>query len=923
MILMRKATSMRQVALLLLLSFALCLPAHTAVAQSPNTFEITLEELGYDEVLMRGPLSATRYYFSLPSTWAPQEGSSLALHLSYFFTGHETDPSAFLRVILNDELLHTETLKAADDLRLFVNLPPDTLLASEDQYINTLKLEFEVDEECERALLVHLAVSNSSFLHFLYQKEPVRADLALYPAPIYQPQAFEQGGLRFILPAEPTDAELEAATMIAARLGRLTVAQLPISATLSSDLQGVMPQEHLMIIGQPDDLPLIRQLALPVSVAARQLSVSSEMPAVIEPGDVTSYTLTVVNTSNVTQSLALEDRLPTAGRLLSCSAPCTEVRPGVARWEIGVLAPGGQVSSTITLQIDPPPDPGVAAGGPLDATIEHTASLLDEQGNVLNVDTLSAQVGIPTSDQRVTSQDEQSLELAEGQRGYLFTQEGQGVAEGDGLVQEIISPWQPDRAAIVVTGLDEAALLKAARALSSDNHFPGMWGSYALVQASHPISESVTAPAENRSLASLGYQDDAIASLHLEYLEYRFQLPAGWELHDDAYLALHFAHGIALNDIEATLEVQLNGLPIGSLHLDESNTAESWMAFPLPATATQTGSNRIRIQASADNEYICQYITSERYWLTVFADSFLHLPHQAAGLVLTLDKLPYPFANNPNLEDLAFLLPEHPASSEVEGVLRLASQMGSVAGGDDFLPRVASGEQPDVESWAGHHLVILGTPTDNIYLAAANDKLPQRFRPGTNEIQQEIDRVVYRLAPGESLGFVQELPSPWDQERAVLAVTGTNKEGVAWALDALTDDQLRRMLSGNLASIRDQTVWSLDTRQTTPEEMATIAEQIRLQLVGDATPTPTATLALPSLPTTTPVQSLTTEPTQLPGATPTQLPSPTPSPTAGITPEPVPAPAESAQPTWLIPLLVASALVVVVAVGIAIWQARR
>lgn len=216
----------------------------------------------------------------------------------YVVSGQESYPPAFLRVELNDSLLHTEMLESPAVLRLRLDISPDALLLSKDQYINALKLEFEVDEECERALLVSLTVRTSSLLHLAYQEGPLQVDLALYPRLIYQKEAFEPGWVRFVLPSKPSSTDLRAATMIATRLGQLTSARLPISATLSSNLlPGTMPQGHLMIVGQPDDHPLIRRLDLPVSLAERHLALSSQMPAVVKPGDIISYTF--LNISNI------------------------------------------------------------------------------------------------------------------------------------------------------------------------------------------------------------------------------------------------------------------------------------------------------------------------------------------------------------------------------------------------------------------------------------------------------------------------------------------------------------------------------------------------------------------------------------------------------------------------------------------------
>ena len=263
-----------------------------------------------------------------------------------------------------------------------------------------------------------------------------------------------------------------------------------------------------------------------------------------------------------------------------------------------------------------------------------------------------------------------------------------------------------------------------------------------------------------------------------------------------------------------------------------------------------------------------------------------------------LDNFPSSFRNHPGLEDVVFLLPEHPTLAEIEGVLRLALRLGRVAGGDAFWPQVVSGRQPDTEPWAGYQLIAIGLPTRNHYITAVNSDLPQPFRPGTDEILQEVDRVVYRLPPDVSLGYVQALPSLWDKDRVMLVVTGTTAEGVTWALTSLTDSQLSWRLSGNLALVRDREVRSMDTREIVPEGVVAITQGIEPNLVPVATPTLT--------PTTTLSPSLAVTPTAI----------------AQMTSETAPPVTGRSQPVWLVPLLILSALLVVISVGIAVRQAR-
>ncbi len=867
----------------LLVWLAILTPLQNVSAQEEQAFDITFEQMGYEERMLRGPLTALRYYFSLPPTWEPIEGGYVDLDLDYAIGGQRDAVAAFLRVSLNDRLIHTEILNTPTAYTLRVDLPPERLILPETRLVNTLRLEFEAYDECEVALLTSVTIRNSSILHLAYRERPLRPDLALYPVPIYQERAFEPGGAVSVLPAEPDEADLNAATMVAARLGQLTSGQLPISATLSSGALDEQTQSaHLLLIGRPDEQPLIGQLDLPLPLVARQLALSSQMPAVVRPGDAISYTLTVENTSDAVRSLVVEDRLPDGASLLDASPGCAESQPGVVRWEIGTLAPAGRVSATLHVQLGPLSS--LAGLSPV-TVVERTATLFDGQGNPLNVDTLSAQVGAETGNGRIASPTDDG--------GYFFVRDGQAVAEGDGLIQEIISPWSDDHVVVVVTGLDDAALLLAARALSSEGRFPGMLGDHAVIQAARPISTTVSVPSEDLTLAALGYLDDAIRSLQTEYLDYTFPIPPGWMMARDSYLALHIAHGVPLESIDGTLEVQLNDLPIGSAYLDASNATDSWFVVPLPATAARPGANRIRVRVNADIEYVCQYINSDRYWLTVYSDSYLHLPRQASGLAIDLANLPYPFSEATNMADVALLLPAQPTEAEVSGVLCLAARIGSVSGGTEMEPRVALGGDPQIETWSGYHIVAVGLPSTNAYLAAANDALPQSFLPATDEIVQEINRVIFRLPPGTSLGYLQELPSPWDGERAMLAVMGTTAEGLGWALDALNDSVLQSQLSGNLALIRGQQVQSVDTRQFTPSQVVTIT-----QFLGPGT--------IARMETPTPVP-------------PTATPVP---PTPASLETPPPATVSYGRPAWLLPLLVVSALLVVVLIGFALWQAR-
>ncbi len=880
----------RRVRALLLLGWLLfsipgLMPTRPAKAQTSETFEITLVELGYDEQTLQGPMAGTRYFFSLPADWEMQPDSYLELNLNYTISGDGGRAPTSLEVQLNGTVLQTSSFETPGVHQIRVELPPDVLRSPEDEYLNELQLNLLVSTTCEEAQLTSLVIDASSSLHFVYMEKPLQLDLALWPRPLYQWQAFEPGQTRLVLPPEPDETDVRAAIMVAARLGRLSNDNLPLTAALASErMPSSLLAEHLIVVGRPDTNPLLHQLDLPVPLAQRQLKLHSRMPASVAPGHVFSYTLTVENISSESQTLVVEDRISSNGTLLNCLGRCQESEPGVLRWDVGRVAAGRQVSTTVSLRLDPATPPG--------EQVEHTASLLDSTGTVINVDTLAANVGTTETGQMTTSAHDKSP--------YFFVHDNRGVAEGDGLVQALVSPWSPRHAVIVVTGLSDEALLKAAHALSTKTRLPGMSGVYALVEAVQPPPDTTTEEsAENVSLAALGYGDSVLNGAIFETIQYTFDVPGGWALTQDSYLALHFAHSVALSAMSATLEIQLNDVPIGSIRLDEQNASGTWSTLLLPVPLQHPGRNRLLVQVGARRDGVCVDLRNTHLWLTIYADSFLHLPHEKRSLALYLESFPQPFSSVGDLSDVAFLLPARPTVEELEGVLRLASRLGDVARGDSFRPRVALGESPQTQLWEGHDLIAVGRPTNNPFIAAVNDRLPQPFRPGMDEIQQQVDNVVYRLPPWVSLGYVQELLSPWDENQAMLVTTGTTDEGVDWALNALVDDRLKWRLAGNLVLVRGDEIETVDTRGET-ESATQITRAFVPELTPQATVAPTPTpIAAPTTPATIPTTAIGT-----------------------LTPSQAAPQVSTGRPMWLLPLLIAAVIAAAVGIGITLRQGK-
>ncbi len=875
-------------------------PGQQAAAQSADVYEFTLEQIGYNDVTLFS-YSKTQYYWGLPADWEVLDGSYVVLDFEFATPlvrpTEETDIlTALLEVRLNAELVHSEELFLSGTYGLRVELPADLFYLPEDEYQNRMEIRLVGYEPCELGIRSSLTIRNSSQLHLVHKERPLHIDLARFPKPIYQYKALDPAVVHLVLPGNFDETDLRAATIVASRLGQLTSNRVAISVTLASEgLTYAMPDEHLVIVGSPDKNPLIGQLELPIPLAERQLALRSQMPMTISPGSVLSYTLFVENTSSRSQSLIVEDRFAPIATFLECGESCEQVTSGQIRWDVGSLAAGQEASTTVTLQMTSP----ISFSTPM----RHTATLLDQQGNVLNVDTLSAQIGEESASHTVVSAQQKSTRF--------FVQESRAVPEDAGVLQEIVSPWSARHVAVIVTGLNDAALLKAAHGLNPRNHFPGMAGEAAVVEDTRPLQLSVSAPPQDITFASLGYENTELSATDLEAKTYSFDFPPGATLGENSCLALHFAHAAIVSTVGGGMKITLNGVPIGSAYLDDSNVSDAWLRIPLGRTAIRAGSNYIRIQPTVDYVDPCIADVGNPYWLAIYADSFFHFDYTPARRTFDLVRFPYPFNWPGNMENVVFALSDTPSLTEIEGLLRIASLLGSGSASREFMPRVAFGGDSDSAALSDSHVIAIGLPTMNPVIRSANAQLPQPFVPEGNEIYQSIDGPVYGISPGTDLGLVQELISPWSSEgkHAFVVATGTTEEGVRWAASALSRSY--HGLRGNVALIRGDEIYSTDTRPVVAEEAISITTGL--------TPTPGETPVGAAAETPTP-QAVSEQPPQTP--TPQQVSEQT---VPDVTPTREYAPPVATSPPqarWLFPLLIVSVLTVVISIVLAIRKAR-
>ncbi len=860
---------------------------------------VELSDLQYGERVLKSPYSTVDYTLRVPEGWHLQEGSFFELDVSYTYNPADALeepvwPFSFGNIIvtLDGEVQQIFSIDESTQVhaRLRVDLPPSVFNATGSRSHN-IKVTLDASYICGIPHNAYLTIHPTSFFSLPYEQRPIEVDLARYPRPFYQ-NALEPDRVQFVLPNNPSAAELTVAGAVSSKLGAMTYGMM-ISGTLDSDLLDQMdeqgeefPYEHLIVVGTPERNEVIGALnrldALPVALEERQLHLASRGPVSVMPGAQLTYTLRVTNTTDVNvSSLSMVSAILTPTEFVSCSPACSELSMGELRWDLPPLSPGAVVSRTLVLRAREMLTP---------AMMENTVTLLDATDNPVNVSTL-------TTTLRASAHPDVGVNIMKTARsssgGYFFVQDERGAPESDGVIQMLVSPWASSKAILVLTGLSEEAVDLASQAMSSENRFPGLAGSSVLVRGPAPgLERPQTALDTEMTFADLGYEGRMLEGFN-DGVSYYFDIPVGWHLTEETSLNLSFRYSQNLDYDRSSLNVSLNYEPIATVALSDQMALDDALEVDLPLSLVRYGEdNVISVQAELFPLDECAY---SNVWLRVNNTSALHLAHtERDEQVLNLDFFPHPFDLQSDLTDVLFALPEKPQIEEWTSVLRLAAAMGGASGGLDFAPATTLGMPKSEAALSAHHIIAVGRPTRNVALQEVNDQLPQPFLPHSDVIDQKLNWVTLRFPSDVSLGYVQLIASPWNEARALLAVTGTTDEGVQQAADVLVDQPW--YLNGNLALIKDGTVNTIDTREFGGDYVQT-SEPVSTDVV-----TATATVS-PTDPTATPSATISPDATDLALALSSEEETVN-------------------RPGWLIPLVIAAGLALLIVLGVAWWQYR-
>jgi len=377
-----------------------------------------------------------------------------------------------------------------------------------------------------------------------------------------------------------------------------------------------------------------------------------------------------------------------------------------------------------------------------------------------------------------------------------------GVANAeDGIIQFANSTWNADKAVLLVSGQTGDAVNKAAQAISTGEIFAATDPRLVFVSSVNPIVGPQVV-VENFSFRDQGFRTETFRGFGVHNLNLNFYLPREQVGSTTASLDLKYLSNLFTDGRDMSVTVNLNGNLVTVIDVVSPTENLHTSHVDIPPGLLKLGENRLEIQIRLVPNFSCDLGRLQDNFVTILDESVLNIPVGPTELVrpLSVDLGFYPdiLLTTSDLSDITFILPQNsPSSWKVAAQMALALGKAARPGLSTF--NVVYGDGVTQESLDNQNMIIVGRASTLPFMSEINEILPAPFDFETDTASEKGLQVSYRTSPEISLGYLELLNSPFDNDKVILVVSGNTDDGVRLAGNALILSEFRSSLSGQFA----------------------------------------------------------------------------------------------------------------------------
>ncbi|MEK7807793.1 MAG: cellulose biosynthesis cyclic di-GMP-binding regulatory protein BcsB, partial [Chloroflexota bacterium] len=381
-----------------------------------------------------------------------------------------------------------------------------------------------------------------------------------------------------------------------------------------------------------------------------------------------------------------------------------------------------------------------------------------------------------------------------------------------GIIMLAASPWNSARSILIVTGATDTAVANAAKAIRQPDFVKVARGSYALVPTT-PVEPPTSLPLESGvvTFKTLGFPTQTVSGIGKHTLTYTLPMPNG-RTPESLKLTISMAHSPFVSNDLSYLTLAINGIPQSGVYLNKDNIQPSKWTVTIPAANLTAGDNRLELTYELHfdkDERRCDEDEWDQAWGVIHDITTVEAKFSDVTPELFLTSFPVPFDTG-----TLVVLPRQMGVEQRAAAFKLFNELGRSIENRVRAFEVTTADQVTEDVLRRQSAILLGRPTENQWVAAALRSAPLKFDGFVRSL--DIPSLKLVVADTSSVGVLEIMTSPWNKQKAVLIITGTDDKGVGLAGAILVDPKLDKSLKGDVA-VADSTgfLTTLDSRRPT------------------------------------------------------------------------------------------------------------
>lgn len=373
----------------------------------------------------------------------------------------------------------------------------------------------------------------------------------------------------------------------------------------------------------------------------------------------------------------------------------------------------------------------------------------------------------------------------------------------DGILQMATSPWNASKVVLLVSGNSEEALSKAAYAVSTGNIL--IYQDPALAYVSNVQFLPTEIPVvEKFRLEDLGYSTATITGTGKSTEAYIFFASKSQLASVESYIELIYNHSGLREYTGSSFSLYLNGTVFFTKILSEETEQVTNLQIRIPPGFLRYGENILELEVDMLEQPGCNEDSAiSNPWFSVSNQSSFFMPTAEENLlseIILRDFKFFPeiFSISSDLSELTFVLP--PNNLEAWRIAaNLSYLIGSTAQPSISNIKVVYGDSVVEDVKTNQSLIIIGKASDIPFITEINEELPAPFDLTTNTASEKQLLISYRIPQGQNVGYLELIPSPFNNEKSILFVSGNTDVGVTLAGNTLLETRLQDQLAGIFA----------------------------------------------------------------------------------------------------------------------------